>query len=131
MASLSVGTSATTLVDVPVEPDDIGFGLQDVSASDSGRVQDSNATMYKNRVTQKRKLSLAWKDPSLEQASKILQMFNPQYIYVRYLDVMDGAFSIRCFYVSDRSAPFRQITLDDPSGKRTTISTLSFSIIER
>ncbi len=130
-SSISVGTSATSLVEVPVEPDDIGYGLQDISASDSGRVQDANATMYKNRVTQKRKISLAWKNLSLKQASQIMRMFNPQYVYVRYLDVLDGTFEIRCFYVGDRSSPFRQITLNDPTGKRTTMSTLSFSIIER
>lgn len=130
-ASLAVGTSAGKLADVPVEPDGIGYGLQDISASDSGRTNDANCTMQKRRIAQKRKLSLTWANPTLAQASAILTMFNPQYVHVRYLDVMDGKFETREFYVGDRSSPFRQIALTDPKGQRTVMSTLSFDIIER
>ena len=125
-STISVGTSASSLVDVPIEPDAIGWGLQDISSSDAGRVLDSSNTMYKNRTSQKRKVSLSWTNPSLEDASAILRMFNPEYVYVRYLDVMSGEYETRQFYMGDRSAPFRMITVNG-----AVISTLSFDIIER
>ena len=39
-------------------PSSYTFGLQDVSAGESGRTDD--AIMHKNRVAQKRKLQLEW-----------------------------------------------------------------------
>lgn len=119
------------MADVPIEPDDIAWGLQDISASDSGRTQDANCTMNKNRIAQKRKLSLSWINPSMADTSTILKMVNPEYIYVRFLDPMEGALITKRCYVGDRSSPFRQITLHNPDGTKTTMKTLSFDIIER
>ena len=39
-------------------PSSFTWGLQDISASESGRTDDT--TMHKNRVGQKRKLSVEW-----------------------------------------------------------------------
>ena len=124
--ALMVGTAADDLSPVPT-PDGYQWGLQDISAADSGRVHDRDNTMYKMRTSQKRKLQLSWTDPSVASASQILRAFNPEYVWVRYLDVMEGAFLVRQFYVGDRSAPFRSITL--PGGG--IVSTLSFDIVER
>ena len=129
-SSLSVGTEPTNLVDVPVQPTAINYGLQDISAADAGRVQDADNTMYKDRVSQKRKLQLTWTNPTLAQASAIMQMFNPEYIFVRYVDILSGGYQTREFYVGDRSAPFKHIEAVDASGNRTIVSTLSFDIIE-
>lgn len=126
-APIKVGPSVGSLADVPT-PTDIGWGLQDVSSSDAGRVQDANSTMYKMRVGQKRKLQLSWANPTLEEASAILQAFNPEYVFVQYVDIMTGGYELREFYVGDRSAPFREIR-DPVSG--TVVSKLSFDIIER
>ena len=123
---LKVGTKAGELKQVPT-PDGYQWGLQDISAADSGRVNDRTNTMYKMRTSQKRKLQLSWTDPDLATSSVILKAFNPEYVWVRYLDAMEGAFQVRQFYVGDRSAPFRSITL--PGGG--IVSTLSFDIIER
>lgn len=127
MATLEVGTTQGALSPIPIEPNEYGWGINDISASDSGRVQDSDCTMYKNRLTRKRKLSLAWVNPSLENASAILKMFAPEYVYVRFLDVEEGKFITKRFYTGDKTAPFRQIRL--PNG--STVSKLSFDIIER
>lgn len=81
-------------------PSSYNWDLQDVSASDAGRTQDT--VMHKNRVGQKRKLSLAWKGITWEQASKILRAFNQEYIAVRYPDFMSGQYETRIFYVGDR-----------------------------
>lgn len=130
-ASLQIGTSLNNLEDIPIEPDKYEWGLNDISSSDTGRTQDAGCTMQKNRLAQKRKISLAWNNPSIKDASKILKMTNPVYFYVRYLDVMEGRFITKQFYSGDKSSPFRQIALVDPYGNRTTVSTLSFDIIER
>lgn len=125
ISALQVGTSSSSLVDVRA-PDSLTWGLQDVSSSDSGRTNDTNATMHKNRVTQKRKLALSWKNPDGATTAAILQAFNPEYVYVRYLDAMANAYQTRLFYVGDRSAPLKQILVGG-----VTYTTLSFDIIER
>lgn len=130
-ASLQIGTTPDSMVDIPVEPDDYHWGINDVSSPDSGRTQDANCTMQKSRLAQKRKLSLKWTNPSLADVSAILKMTNPVYFYVRYLDAMEGGFVTKQFYSGDKSAPYRIISIPDPQGNKTTVSTLSFDIIER
>lgn len=105
-------------------PSSFTWGLQDVSDSDAGRTLD--ALMHKNRIAQKRKLSLQWnaKDPS--ETAFILQAFNPEYINVTYPDALSGTDETRTFYVGDRSAPVWRWF----SGKKYYES-VSFDIIER
>ena len=126
MYAIQVGTSTSNLVSLSREPSEIQYGLNDISSSDAGRTQDANQTMYKMRVGQKRKLTLSWQNVSLAEASEILQAFNPEYIYVRYLDVLEGKWNTRKFYVGDRSASFFQIRLVNG----TTMKSVSFDIIE-
>lgn len=127
MSVLAVGTSASDLKEISLDPSSLEWGLQDISASDAGRVQDSGNTMYKMRLSQKRKLNITWTMPTRAQASEILKAFNPEYFYVRYFDPMENAYNVRQFYAGDRSAPFRWV--DIMGGTRFT--TLSFDIIER
>ncbi len=132
-SSLQVGATLGDLRDVPVEPDGIGWTLNDISAPDAGRVQDANCTMYKRRVGRKRKLSLSWANPTLAQASAILGMFSPEYVYVRFLDVEEAQMITRRFYSGDKSSPFKQISLHNPANaaQRTVMSSLSFDLIEQ
>lgn len=102
------------------------WGLADNSASDAGRVQDGNDTMYKNRTSQKRKLSLGWNGPTPEQTAQILQMFNPEYVSVTYWDALAGAVQTRSFYVGDRNAPVKIWTVN-----KKIYTSVSFDIIER
>lgn len=125
---IQVGTSAYSLVQIHPDPSALEYGIQDVSAPDAGRVNDTNATMYKLRVAQKRKLKLTWNCPTDEEAHKILQAFNPEYFYVRYYDVLDGQYETRCFYSGDKTAPMKWFEIP---GRPTRYSTLSFDIIER
>lgn len=127
MDAIYVGESASSLASIPRQPTDILYGLMDISSSDAGRVQDSDTTMYKMRVGQKRKLTLSWNNVSLQEASAILQAFNSEYVFVRYIDILDGGWNVREFYVGDRSGIFHQITL--PNG--TVVKIVSFDIIER
>lgn len=105
-------------------PSEMTWGLQDVSDSASGRTQD--ALMHKNRIAQKRKLSLAWNNPTRAETASILQAFNPEYIDISYPDSMSGTDETRVFYVGDRSAPYKIWTLGN---KR--YSQVSFDVIER
>ena len=125
--ALKVGTSVANLVALSKEPTKMDWGLQDISNADAGRVQDANNTMYKMRTSQKRKLNLEWSNLSIAEASEVLRAFDPEYVYVQYLDPKSGEYEIREFYTGDRSAPFRKIVL--PSG--AVMTTVSFNIIER
>ena len=87
-------------------PSSFTWGLQDISASESGRTDDT--IMHKNRVGQKRKLEIGWNAPEWEKACKIVQAVNPEYISVEYPDLLSGnKHEVRTFYVGDRSAPFK------------------------
>lgn len=105
-------------------PSSFNWGLQDISAAESGRTDDT--LMHKNRVGQKRKISLQWIGRTWQEVSLILRAFNPEYVSVRYPDMMSCAYETRTFYVGDRSAPVKIWWVGT---KR--MESLSFDIIER
>ena len=127
MAMLAVGTDPSNLREISLDPAVMSFGLQDISASDAGRVHDPGNRMYKMRTSQKRKLNITWNYPTAAQVSEILTAFNPEYIYVRYPDAMDNRVEVREFYVGDRTAPVKWYNLPNRPDRYTT---LSFDIIE-
>lgn len=96
--------------------------LEDVSAADAGRTEDT--VMHKNRVGQLVGLELSWQNISTADVSEILRAFNPQYINVCYLDAMHGKYVTSEFYVGNRSAPMYNAT-------KGLWSNVSFNIIER
>jgi hypothetical protein len=128
MAMIAVGTSPSNLVELPLDPSSFTWGLQDISSEDAGRTQDAGNTMYKNRTSQKRSVKLSWQNLTFDIAHQIVAAFNPEYIYVRYPDLLSGGQDVRHFYVGDRSAPFLWYQL--PGAQGTRMSTLSFDIIE-
>ena len=107
-------------------PSTFSYGLMDISASDAGRVEDANNTMYKNRTSQKRKMELSWNAKKPEDVSKILQMFDPEYIMVTYWDAKDGREEVREFYTGDKTAPVKQWTVNNK-----LFTSVSLNIIER
>jgi len=123
MAMLEVGTTTAKLVECPT-PSAMTWGLQDVSAADSGRTDD--AKMHKNRIAQKVKWSLVWTTKKPDVVAKILQMFDPEYFYVRYNDPKTNKMIVKEFYAGDRSAPVEQWIV---GGK--LYEQVSFDIIER
>lgn len=114
-------------VDVP-EPDDMPWGLNDISSEKAGRTED--ALMHKKRIAQKVKLSLKWKYPTAELAHTILVMFNPEYVLIRYYDPLFcssvNGLREKEFYVGDRSAMLKRW-----DSKEKRYDELSFDIIER
>ena len=87
------------------DPSVFEWGLQDISAADAGRTDDT--IMHKNRVGQKRKIKLAWNNPTPQETASILQAFDPEYITVTYPDAKSGGRETRELYVGDRSASMR------------------------
>ena len=77
--------------------------LEDLSASDAGRTEDT--VMDKKRIGQLIGVELQWNKVSIADASTILKVFNPEYISVEYLDAKEGKYVERTFYVGERSAP--------------------------
>ena len=105
-------------------PSGYQWGLMDVSMGESGRTDD--ALMHKNRVAQKRKLELEWVGKDWQTTARIMQAVNPEYISVRYPDMMSGTYETRTFYVGDRTAPVKFWWTD-----RKMIEKISFNLIER
>lgn len=96
--------------------------LEDVSASDAGRTEDT--VMHKKRIGQVVGIELSWQNITTAEVSALLQAFNPEYITVCYLDAMEGEYVTAEFYVGNRSAPMYNT-------RRGLWSNLSFNLIKR
>lgn len=103
-------------------PSTYKWNLQDISAADAGRTEDT--TMHKNRLGQCVKIELEWRNMTTAQASTILNAFNAEYISINYLDPKEGGYRTTTFYVGDRSAPLY-------NSRRGLWENIAFNIIER
>lgn len=106
-------------------PSSLEWGKQDVSDSNAGRAQYTGL-MYKNKISEKVKLNLAWNALNPEQAHAVLKAFNYEYFDVTYYDPLEGTVVTKNFYVGDMSAPVYMWT---ENGK--IYENVSFDIIER
>jgi hypothetical protein len=59
--------------------------------------KNDDALMHKNRKAQKRKLALKWNAKTPDVTSEILKAFNPEYVKVRYWDMMANKYQTRTF----------------------------------
>lgn len=118
--------SMMNLNGLDTSPTSFTWGLKDNSASDAGRVQDENDTMYKNRTSQKRTLAVAWNGLTPSSMSAHLQAVNSEYFPVTYPDALSGNTETRTFYVGDRSAPIKIWTVNNKRYEQ-----LTFNLIER
>ena len=96
--------------------------LEDVSASDAGRTEDT--MMHKKRIGQLVGIELSWQNLPTSEVAAILQAFNPEYIMVCYLDAMQGKYVTSEFYVGNRSAPMY-------NAAKGLWQNVSFNLIER
>ena len=90
-------------VDCPT-PSKFSWSLQDISSSESGRTQDG--LMHKARIGQKEKIQLEWLGCTPEVASRILQMFLPEYFKVTYRSPLTNSIVEKIFYRGDATAPY-------------------------
>lgn len=100
------------------------WGLMDVSASESGRTD--NGKMHKNRIAQKRKISVGYNGVKDTVAHTVLAAINPEYINVTFYDPLEGGNVTKEMYVGDRSAPVKWWW----DGTHI-FETLTFDLIER
>ena len=121
MITFTKKSNGTTLT---VTPSSMKWSLQDVSAADSGR--DATGYMYKNRVTQKRKLEFTFNGLTWADASTLLQIINEEYFYVTYPDMLTGSTQTKEFYAGDRECPV-WVWLAD----KKILSETTFNVIER
>lgn len=105
-------------------PSALEYGLQDVSASESGRTEDTR--MQKNRVGQKRTLSLQWVAKNWQETSSLMLKFDPEYIFVYYPDMKSGDYEVREFYSGDKKTPVKWWWVGNKK-----METVSFDVIER
>ena len=103
-------------------PSAFEYKLSDVSSADAGRTEDGK--MHKMRIAQKVHLELSWNYITTDDVSLILNLFDPEYISVQYLDPKANAYVTKTFYVGDRSAPAYNTRM----GLWTNVS---FNIIEQ
>lgn len=96
--------------------------LEDLSASDAGRTEDT--VMDKKRIGQIVGIELQWNKVSIPDASTLLKQFNPEYVDVCYLDAMEGMYVTTRFYVGNRSAPLY-------NGELGLWDNIAFNLIER
>lgn len=90
-------------------PSSYVYILEDVSASNAGRTDDT--TMHKLRKGQVVALELSWSNVTTAVGANILRAFNPEYISVKYLDLVVGDFITKTFYVGNRKAPMYNASL--------------------
>lgn len=98
------------------------YKLEDVSAADSGRTEDT--VMHKEKIGQLVGLELSWQNINSAEVSAILNAFDPEYFIVEYFDAKRNAYRTSEFYVGNRQSPMYNARLD-------VWTNLSFNIIER
>ena len=116
----AVGASTWTTT-IPC-PSSYKWDMEDVSASNAGRTED--VQMHKYRIGQVVALELSWQNVPTATVASVLQMFQPEYLEVEYLDAFNGAYKTSIFYVGNRSAPAY-------STKLGLWQNVTFKIIER
>lgn len=75
--------------------------VQDIDGNSS---RDGNGTMHRDRITVKRKLSIAWGPLSNNEIATIMQAVSGVFFDVTYPDPQTGAQATASFYVGDRTA---------------------------
>ncbi len=109
-------------VQIAVCPSSYTYKLEDVSAPDAGRTEDT--VMQKKRIGQVVGIELSWQNIKTAEVSSLLKQFDPEYIMVEYLDAKEGEYKTDEFYVGNRSAPMYSSLLG-------VWSNLSFNLIKR
>lgn len=82
------------------QPSKFGFSIMDLDSEESVRVADG--TMQRDRITQKRKLSLEFPPMTLTETATVLNAVNPVEFPVFYPDMLSGTWQTRTFYCGNR-----------------------------
>lgn len=71
----------------------------DLSASDAGRVESGR--MLKKRRGKVDRYDLEWTMLSVEDTSKVLKAFDPEYAEIEYYNPLEGSLVTKHFYIGD------------------------------
>ncbi|MEH7391776.1 DUF6711 family protein [Bacillus sp. JJ1474] len=82
-------------------PSSFQVGIMDLSKAE----RNAQGDMLIDRIATKRKIELNWKFLGANELSKILQLINSVYFFVKYPDPMTGRLEMKTFYVGDRNIP--------------------------
>lgn len=121
---LFVGATRDNLVAVKC-PSAFEWGMIQVSDESAGRVKN-NAKMYVNKIANKEQIKLSWNAPDGKETSTILQAFNMEYFFVKYMSPLTNDWAIKEFYHGDFSAPVYSWWDGE-----TRYQSIAFNIIER
>lgn len=110
-------------VAVPM-PSELTWSKSDVSSEDAGRTQDT--TMHKMKLSEKRKLQMAWNNVKPATVTAVLNAFSPEYMWIEYLDPMSNSYETRYFYAGDFEG--KVYSYQAPSG--TIYESISLNVIE-
>lgn len=121
---LYVGSTIDALVAVKC-PSTFEWGRIQVSDENAGRVKN-NATMYVNKIADKEQIKLSWNATTGEETAEILQAFDKEYFYVKYLSPLTNSYETKEFYHGDFSAPVYAWWDGE-----TRYQSVAFDIIER
>lgn len=105
----------------PYVPSSYDYELEDISASDAGRTEDT--IMHKKRLRQVRAIELSFQNIHTDKAKAILTAFQPEYLMIEYFEPLLDGYTTRKFYVGNRHVPFYSEVLK-------IVSSVSFKIIE-
>lgn len=103
-------------------PSTYNYDVQDISAPNSGRTEDT--LMHKQKVGQCVKIGLKWQNITTATAQQILNAFDAEYFTVEYFDLKTNAFKSSVFYCGDRTSSMYNAVLG-------IWSSLALNIIER
>lgn len=106
------------------DPSVLEYKCSDISQANSGRTQSGK--MYKNKVTEKITLKLAWNMPTPEETAQILTMTDPEYVKVTFINPKTNSEITKEMYRSDVTAPVKMWNIND-----RRYSQVTFELIER
>lgn len=87
---------------VPASPDSIQISIMDL---DGDTYRDSGGTIYRERITVKRKLTCHWAVMNEKDMAQLLGLVKGEFFKVTYPDPQSGQIETRTFYVGDRNVP--------------------------
>ncbi|MBW4802871.1 hypothetical protein Lcor42L_08985 [Loigolactobacillus coryniformis subsp. torquens] len=82
-------------------PKSFSAAVQDI---DGNSTRDASGNMHRDRITVKRKLTIAWGPLSNNEIAKIMQAVSGVFFSVTYPDPQSGGQKTATFYVGDRTA---------------------------
>ena len=97
------GTLHINGVKVPT-PQTYGWSKEDLDSEEGTGRNNADGTMFRDRVSTKRKLSFTWPPLSIKDTSTLLKALEPVFIEVTYLDAYEGDYLTKTFYAGPQSA---------------------------